>query len=63
MPDPLIDIEITLIRTTKSAHLVEHAGARFWLPKSQVEDGHDLSDGMTGLIRVTKWIAEQKGIE
>lgn len=56
--------DVDIIKETDSAFLlVIEDGERVWLPKSQVANPDDYSEGDEGVsISVTEWIADQKGI-
>lgn len=52
-----------IVRETDAALLVRFAGGEEWIPLSQVADPDDYSVGdRDGVISVTQWIAEQKGL-
>ena len=59
---------VEIVAETEKAFLlnfeqVEEEGG-VWIPKSQIADPGEYSQGDKGVqISITKWIAEQKGIE
>ncbi len=64
MPQRTVEIDVTILRTTDAALLIEHEGEEYWIPRSQViEDESDaLEEGDEGLLTITEWIAIQKEI-
>ena len=62
--DPLIWIVgVKVLRETPAAVLVRYDGDEVWFPKSRIDEIlENTSDGIVGMS-ITKWIAEQKGIE
>lgn len=50
-------------RQTDAAFLVEYMGEDVWLPRSQIADGDDYSEGDEVTLTVTRWIADQKKLE
>ena len=55
--------DVTCLRETDSALLVEMDGEEYWIPKSQVhDDGEVYEEGGTGLLVITLWIAKQNGL-
>jgi hypothetical protein len=66
MPDNWVHLDFDLIaRETDKALLVKFTdGNEHWIPLSQIADPRDYAEGdEDGTISVTKWIAEQKGLE
>ncbi|MBA4187566.1 MAG: hypothetical protein C0467_06060 [Planctomycetaceae bacterium] len=56
--------DCNIVRETSAAVWVEHDGLRHWIPKSQIANPGDYSEGDEGVtVSITEWIAEQKGIE
>lgn len=53
----------TLIRSSAKAGLYRIDGDEHWIPWSQIRDDSVDTDGKTGDLWITKWIAEQKQIE
>jgi len=48
---------------TDKAILVEIEGEEVWIPQSQVDDdSHVWAKGDEGLLIISDWIAEQKGL-
>lgn len=51
-----------LSETAKAVQILDYeTGEQLWIPISQVEEMHHRPDG-TGTIRMTNWIAKQKGL-
>lgn len=55
--------DVTIIRATDLAFLIEWDGGQYWLPRSQVADPDDYSEGDVCNLSITEWIAREKGIE
>ena len=65
--DDLIEIEVTVLRITDKAFLVElenleNKTEEMWIPKSQVKETDCLAKGDEGTMEITQWIAKQKGL-
>ena len=54
---------VTLIRSTDKAGMYRIDGEEVWISWSQIRDDSVDTDGKTGDLWITKWIAEQKDIE
>ena len=57
--------DVVCKRATDKALLVVIEGDEFWIPQSQIhEDSEVFDDGehSTGVLVVTEWIAQQKGL-
>lgn len=51
------------IAETDSAVLCEIDGEQIWIPKSQIDDDSEVwENGQEGVLVMTEWIAEQKGL-
>jgi ribosomal protein S1 len=56
-------IECEVLQLTDNAALLDVDGNDVWIPFSQVEDnGKNLNIGDTGMVYITEWIAEKKGL-
>ena len=52
-----------IISETDLAFLIKHKHQKIWVPKSQLEEMPDRSDGTIGIdLRVSMWIAEREGL-
>jgi hypothetical protein len=65
--DDTIEIEVTVMRITDKAYLVElenleNKTEQMWIPKSQVKETDCLAEGDEGTMEITAWIAKQKGL-
>jgi len=62
--DPVYLDDCTCIKETDKALLIEYEGDEFWIPKSQIVDGDSEvdSEGDIGVLAITQWIAEEKGL-
>ena len=63
------DVEVVaeIIRSTEKAYCIadqrdEDADKSIWLPKSQVELSHYMSDGKRAVLIVPGWLAREKGL-
>lgn len=62
MPD-LWEEEVTVLRETGAAILIEYENEEFWIPKSQIqEDSEACSKGDVGTLSIPKWLAKEKGL-
>ena len=57
-----IDVEEVLVETEQAfCFLLDEE--EYWIPKSQIDDAHEIEQGQVNIVvRITTWIAEQKGI-
>jgi hypothetical protein len=63
--DETVTIDVVVKRVSERAVLVETDGEDIWIPKSQIDaDASEvkLEKGEAGVLTITKWIAEQKGL-
>jgi len=63
MADETIDIEVTILRITEKAYLVEmedldNKTIEEWIPKSQVKSTDCLAEGDQGSMESTEWNAK-----
>lgn len=59
--DDAVDIEVAeILRRTDEAVLVEYDGEEVWIPQSQVLEIHPDDDPPR--LRITRWIAQKKGM-
>jgi hypothetical protein len=55
--------DVTAIRATDSALLVDIDGKEVWIPQSMISDDSEVYEvGHEGELVVSQWLAEQKGI-
>lgn len=55
--------EVTALRQTENALLVRVDGEEVWIPQSQIDDDSEVyKAGHAGVLVVSAWIAEKKGI-
>ena len=69
MAGETFEIEVTVKRITEKAYLIEldnptnnHKTEEMWIPKSQVISTDCLAEGDEGVMEMTQWIAQQKGL-
>lgn len=56
--------EVTVIRDSGKALLVEYEGEEVWIPKSQIDDDSEVwKEGQEGTLIIPYWLAEEKGLE
>lgn len=62
--DESIEIEdVNVIQETGKALLCVIDGKHHWIPKSQIhDDSFVFANGHTGTLKITEWIAKEKGI-
>ena len=59
--DDGVDVDVArIVRRTENAILVEYDGEEVWLPQSQVLEIHPDDDPPR--LRITRWIADKKGM-
>jgi len=54
-------VEAKILRRTQAAVQIEYDGEEFWLPKSQLHDVDELPQEGDARVKMTDWIARQKG--
>lgn len=57
--------DVSCTKETEKAMLVVIEGQEYWLPKSQIDDDSEVYDAgkhAEGILVISQWIAEQKGI-
>ncbi len=61
MSEPVSIENVTCLKETDKALLVEHEGVETWVPKSQVHDDSEVyQEGQAGTLVVSLWLAEEK---
>lgn len=62
MPD-LWEEEVTVLRETEAAILIEYENEEFWIPKSQIQEDSEVSGvGDVGTLSIPRWLAKEKGL-
>ena len=55
--------DVTILRMTDMAVLCEIDGSEYWIPQSQIDDDSEVwEEGDGGMLVISKWIADQKGL-
>jgi hypothetical protein len=55
--------DVTCLKDTDKAILVEIDGEEYWIPQSQVDDDSEVyQEGDKGVLVISHWIAVQKGL-
>lgn len=57
---------VTCEKATDKAIFVDIEGESYWIPQSQIDDEsevYDDKDNSRGELVITRWIAEQKGLD
>ena len=58
--------EVTVVRESEKALLVDYEGEEFWVPKSQIHADSEIYSsrqvGETGNLVLPYWLAEKKGL-
>ena len=60
--EEIFSIEALVLRHTEKAVQIRVHGEEIWLPRSQLFDDEDLPDQGDALIKMTAWIAKEKGL-
>jgi hypothetical protein len=65
--DKITVADVTVVKSTDKALLVEVDGSEAWVPKSQLQQGgtitEDSEEGAAGTLVVPRWLAEEKEFE
>jgi hypothetical protein len=61
MAKEVIDITVEILHETENALLVVSGEVEAWIPKSQIEDMTNLSNGLFEIV-IPEWIAEDKNL-
>jgi hypothetical protein len=62
--DPTYEVEVRLKKVTEKAYFCRIDGADHWIPRSQINE-HDSevnSEGDVGILVMSEWIAQEKGL-
>lgn len=62
--DPTYEVEVRLKKVTEMAYLCRIDGADHWIPRSQInEDESEVTvEGDVGILVMSEWIAQSKGL-
>jgi hypothetical protein len=61
--DEAADYDLSLVRETAAAWMVESGDDQFWLPKSACDFGPgELKPGRVVTVTVPNWLAKEKGL-
>ena len=60
--EELFRIEAFILRHTPKAVLIKYEGEEIWLPRSQLVDDEELPQEGQAEVRMTAWIAKEKGL-
>ena len=56
--------DVRAIKATEAALLCEIDGVEHWIPQSQIDDDSEIfAEGDEGILVVSQWLAEQKGLD
>ncbi len=53
-----IEITVKIITDSERAYFVDDGDRKVWIPKSQVEEAGNLSEGEEAIITIPGWLAE-----
>lgn len=59
--EEIFSIEAFVLRQTPKAVLVRYEDEEYWLPRSQLIDDEDLPQEGAARVKMTAWIAKEKG--
>lgn len=57
-----LDFDVTIIRETDAAYLVEYQDDDIWLPKSRTTIDGDFNGKGQYTIGIPRWLADEKGM-
>lgn len=60
--EEVFSIEAFVLRHTEKAVLIDYDGERIWLPRSQLIDDEELPQEGAARVKMTEWIAKEKGL-
>lgn len=60
--EEIFSIEAFVKRQTPKAVLVSYGGEDIWLPRSQLIDDEELPQEGQARVKMTAWIAKEKGL-
>lgn len=60
--EEVFSIEATVVRKSLKAVLIEYDSEELWIPKSQLFDEEELPEKGTARVKMTEWIAKEKGL-
>ena len=60
--EEIFSVEATIRVKREKAILIELHGEEFWLPISQLFDADELPNAGPARVKMTEWIAKEKGL-
>ena len=60
--EEIFSVEAEILRETLKAVLIEVEGEEIWLPRSQLIDDDELPVRGKARVKMTAWIAKEKGL-
>ena len=60
--EEIFKIEAFVLRHTLKAVLIKYEDEEIWLPRSQLFDEEDLPQEGEATVKITAWIAKEKGL-
>lgn len=62
--EPVSIDDVECLKETDKALLCLIDGEEIWIPKSQIDEESEVyEEGQTGLLVITRWLAEQNGLD
>lgn len=61
-PEEIFKVEAVILKHTAKAVLIEVFGERLWIPRSQLFDEEELPDLGPAEVKMSAWIAKEKGL-
>lgn len=60
--EEIFSVEAYVLRHTAKAVLISYEGEELWLPRSQLIDDNELPQEGEARVKMTAWIAKEKGL-
>lgn len=60
--EEIFSIEANILRSSDKAVKIEVEGEEIWIPKSQMFDVEELPETGNARVKMTAWIAKEKGL-
>lgn len=60
--EEIFTVEAFVLRHTPRAVLISYEGEEIWLPRSQLIDDEELPQEGAARVKMTAWIAKEKGL-
>lgn len=60
--EEIFSIEATILAHTQKAVKIEVHGEELWIPRSQLFDDEELPESGEARVKMTAWIAKEKGL-